>query len=46
MKFGESLLHKSEVMLKDLADSKRVHEFVVKQMVCGGFVFSVWNVSG
>lgn len=33
MKFGETLLHKSEVMLKDLADSKRVHEYLVKQMV-------------
>jgi hypothetical protein len=34
MKFGEALLHKSEVMLKDIADSKRVHEYLMKQMVC------------
>jgi anaphase-promoting complex subunit 2 len=33
MKFGEQHLHKCEVMLKDIADSKRVNEYLTKTLV-------------
>lgn len=32
MKFGEQLLHKPEVMLKDISDSKRVNESIHKKI--------------
>jgi hypothetical protein len=39
MKFGEQLLHKAEVMLKDISDSKRINENIYQKIM-------VWRIEG